>query len=174
MTLQSIADRLGVSRSTVSNAYNRPDHVSPALREDFFRVARDLGYAGPNLIARRLRTGQPLAVGLLFTDSLSFAIRDPAAVRLLKDLALACESAGVALLLVPALDSGSQNLTLVGQSAVDGFAVYSMPEASPHLDAALRRKIPLVIVDEPEGPVKPDWIGPSMMSRVSDRLGNTC
>ena len=29
-TLQTIADVLGVSRSTVSNAYNRPDQLAPA------------------------------------------------------------------------------------------------------------------------------------------------
>jgi len=159
VTLQSIADQLGVSRSTVSNAYNRADHVSEGLRAEIFRVAKDLGYAGPNPIARKLRTGQQLAVGLLFTDSLSFAIRDPAAVRFLEGLTLACESAGVALLLVPALDGGPQNLTMVGQAAVDGFVVYSMPEASPHLDAALRRKLPLVVVDEPDGLDEADWVG---------------
>jgi DNA-binding LacI/PurR family transcriptional regulator len=72
---------------------------------------------------------------------------------------VACESAGLALLLVPALEGGTENLTLVGQAAVDGFVVYSMPEESPHLDAALRRNLPLVIVDEPDGLGDPDWIG---------------
>ncbi|MCC6496121.1 MAG: LacI family DNA-binding transcriptional regulator, partial [Propionibacteriaceae bacterium] len=33
VTLQSIADRLGVSRMTVSNAFSRPDQLSEALRE---------------------------------------------------------------------------------------------------------------------------------------------
>ncbi|MGH2819032.1 MAG: LacI family DNA-binding transcriptional regulator, partial [Actinomycetota bacterium] len=31
-TLQSVAKAVGVSRTTVSNAYNRPDQISPALR----------------------------------------------------------------------------------------------------------------------------------------------
>lgn len=159
VTLQSIADRLGVSRSTVSNAYNRPDHLSDGLRTEIFKVAKDLGYAGPNPIARKLRTGQQLAVGLVFTDSLSFAVRDPGAVRFLEGLTLSCESAGVALLLVPAIDTGTANLTMVGQAAVDGFIIYSMPEASPHLEAALRRKLPLVVVDEPDGLKEPDWVG---------------
>jgi DNA-binding LacI/PurR family transcriptional regulator len=32
LTLLTLAQDLGVSRATVSNAYNRPDQLSPALR----------------------------------------------------------------------------------------------------------------------------------------------
>jgi DNA-binding LacI/PurR family transcriptional regulator len=39
-TLQTVADHLGVSRATVSNAYNRPDQLSPALRERVLAAAR--------------------------------------------------------------------------------------------------------------------------------------
>ncbi|MBC8092224.1 MAG: LacI family DNA-binding transcriptional regulator, partial [Pseudonocardia sp.] len=48
VTLQTIADELGVSRATVSNAYNRPERLSAALRERVLHVARDLGYRGPD------------------------------------------------------------------------------------------------------------------------------
>ena len=33
VTLQSIADRVGVSRMTVSNAFSRPDQLSADLRD---------------------------------------------------------------------------------------------------------------------------------------------
>ena len=32
-TLQDVANAVGVSRSTVSNAYSRPDQLSAALRD---------------------------------------------------------------------------------------------------------------------------------------------
>lgn len=158
MTLQSIADQLGVSRSTVSNAYNRPDHVSNDLRVKILQVAEEIGYAGPDPIARRLRTGRQQAVGLVFTESLSHGIRDPAALRFLEGLTLACENASVSLLLVPAVETGSA-LTMVGQAPVDGFILYSLPEGSTHIHTALRRRLPMVIVDEPEGLAEPDWVG---------------
>ncbi len=100
-TLQTIADAVGVSRSTVSNAYNRPDQLNPALRERILAVARELGYPGPDPAARRLRTGQAGAVGLLFTEALAYAFTDPAAVAFLEGLAHRAEAAGTALLLVP-------------------------------------------------------------------------
>ena len=40
MTLQTIADRLGVSRMTVSNAFSRPDQLSEELRRKIMLTAR--------------------------------------------------------------------------------------------------------------------------------------
>ncbi|HEY7069277.1 MAG TPA: LacI family DNA-binding transcriptional regulator, partial [Acidimicrobiales bacterium] len=57
VTLQTIADRLGVSRMTVSNAFSRPDQLSTELRERVLATARELGYAGPNPVARTLSRG---------------------------------------------------------------------------------------------------------------------
>ena len=39
-TLASIAADLGVSRTTVSNAYNHPDQLSPALRRRILAHAK--------------------------------------------------------------------------------------------------------------------------------------
>ena len=45
-TLASLAAELKVSRTTISNAYNRPDQLSAALRERVLATAKRLGYAG--------------------------------------------------------------------------------------------------------------------------------
>src|ERR1044071_2128690 len=52
VTLATVAAAPGVSRMTVSNAYNRPDQLSPALREKVLTAARELGYGGPGPGAR--------------------------------------------------------------------------------------------------------------------------
>ena len=52
VTLQTIADRVGVSRMTVSNAFSRPDQLSPTLRHRILDAAQELGYAGPDPTAR--------------------------------------------------------------------------------------------------------------------------
>lgn len=147
-TLQTIADALGVSRTTVSNAYSRPDQLNPQLRRRILKVARDLGYAGPHPAARSLRSGRAGAVGVLLTETLSYAFTDPAAVRFLEGMALAGEEAGVGLLLVPAMPSGAE-ATAVRNAVVDGFVVYSMPDDHPAILAAVERRLPLVVVDQP-------------------------
>lgn len=150
-TLASLAAEVGVSRTTVSNAYNRPDQLSPQLRARVMDVANRLGYAGPDPVARSLRTRRAGAIGLLLTEALSYAFRDPAAVAFLEGLTLQCDHAKLGLLLVPA-SPDSDDVTAVSSAAVDGFVAYSMPDDDPHLRAVLRRGLPAVICDQPALP----------------------
>ena len=142
VTLNTIAEAVGVSRTTVSNAYNRPDQLAPELRDRILAAARELGYAGPDPAARRLRSGRRDAVGLLVTEGLSSTFADPAAVMLLQGIARATEDAGVALLVVP--ERGG-----VRDAVVDAFCLYSMAAEHPNVAAARQRGLPLVVVDEP-------------------------
>ncbi|WP_306991720.1 LacI family DNA-binding transcriptional regulator [Amycolatopsis thermophila] len=164
-TLASLAAELGVSRTTVSNAYNRPDQLSPELRKRVLETARRLGYPGPDPVARSLRTRKAGAVGLLLTENLSYAFRDPAAIGVLEGLALACEDAGVGLHLVPA-SPGRDDVAAVHRAGVDGFVVYSVPDDDPHLGAVLARPVPTVIIDQPriEGV---DRVGPDDTTAVT-------
>ena len=153
MTLQTIADALGVSRTTVSNAYNRPDQLNPELRRKVLETAAALGYAGPDPAARRLRSGRSEAIGLLFCDTLSRAFADPAAMLFLQGLVGQTEPAGLPLLLLagPQPDGGDV-VTAVREAVVDSFVVYSLPEGHPQVKAALERRVPVVVVDEPRLP----------------------
>ena len=149
-TLASLAAELGVSRTTVSNAYNRPDQLSAPLREKVLEAARRLGYPGPDPVARSLRTRRAGAVGLLLTEALSYAFRDPVATGFLEGLALACEQAGQGLLLVP-VSPEHADVAAVHQAGVDGFVVYSVSEDDPHFRAVLERPVPTVVCDQPVG-----------------------
>src|SRR6478735_8787653 len=68
-TLASLAAELGISRTTVSNAYNRPDQLSPQLRSRVMEAARQMGYPGPDPMARSLRTRKAGQVGLLLVPA---------------------------------------------------------------------------------------------------------
>ena len=163
-TLASLAAELGVSRTTVSNAYNRPDQLSAPLRARVLEAARRLGYPGPDPVARSLRTRKAGAVGLLLTEALSYAFRDPAVTGFLEGLALACEQAGQGLLLVP-VSPEQVDVTAVHQAAVDGFVVYSVREDDPHFLAVLERPVPTVVCDQPYNVEGVDRVG------VDDRAG---
>ena len=154
VTLQTIADRLGVSRTTVSNAYNRPDQLAPELREKVLATAAELGYVGPDPAARRLRSGRREAIGLLFTESLSYAFTDPAAVLFIQGLARATEEAGLAVLVIPSTRGGpaGDRTGGVADAVVDAFCLYSMPDDHPDVQAVIQRRLPTVVVDEPRLP----------------------
>ena len=147
-TLDTIARALGVSRATVSNAYNRPDQLSPALRQRIMTTADSLGYAGPDPAARSLRQGRVGAVGVLMADRLSYAFSDPAAVLLLDGLAEVLEPEGAGLLILPGTGGSGPPPEMVRNAVVDGLIVYCLADDDPALDAARARRVPLVLVDD--------------------------
>ena len=151
VTLQTIAEHVGVSRTTVSNAYNRPDQLAPELRERVLATAAQLGYTGPDAAARRLRSGGREAIGLLFTESLAYAFKDPGAVLFLQGFACAAEEAGTAMLILPGFAPPRRGDadSAVREAVVSGFCAYSLPTDDRDLAAAIERRLPLVIVDEP-------------------------
>ncbi|MGK2881200.1 MAG: LacI family DNA-binding transcriptional regulator [Mycobacterium sp.] len=151
-TLASLAAELKVSRTTVSNAYNRPDQLSADLRERVLETAKRLGYAGPDPVARSLRTRKAGAVGLMITEPLTYSFSDPAALTFVAGLAESCEEEGQGLLLVAigpnrSVEDGS---TAVLSAGVDGFVVYSAAEDDPYLEMVLQRHLPVVVVDQPK------------------------
>jgi DNA-binding LacI/PurR family transcriptional regulator len=148
-TIKEVAARVGVSAATVSNAYNRPDQLSVELRERVFAAAKELGYAGPDPVARGLRRGRAGAVGVVYADPLSYAFADPAAVMFLEGVSQAAEEAGLGLLLVPAPLREGRNPRTVAEAAVDGFVIYCLAEDDPLVDLALERRVPLVLVEQP-------------------------
>ena len=150
-TLASLAEELNVSRTTVSNAYNRPDQLSEELRMRVLDTAKRLGYPGPDPVARSLRTRKAGAIGLLLTEELAFAVRDPAAAQFLSGLAEACGAQESGLTLIPASEVGdpSRAANVVHQASVDGFVIYSVAEEDPYLEAVVARNMPMVVVDQP-------------------------
>jgi DNA-binding LacI/PurR family transcriptional regulator len=88
----------------------------------------------------------------LYSNPLSYAFDDPAAVSFLGGLSSVTEAADLGLLLVPAAGGGEsreREPRAAAQAAVDGFVIYSMGDQEPLLAAALERRLPVVVVDQP-------------------------
>jgi DNA-binding LacI/PurR family transcriptional regulator len=144
-TLADVAAHLGVSRTTVSNAYNRPDQLSPALRERVLAAAGELGYTGPDPVARSLRRGRAGSLGLVFDQQLRYIFTDPAAVLFVSGVAAGCEDQGTGLALVPQLPGGAAEV--VRSALVDGYVMFCTPEDDDRIDAVRARGLPYVLVD---------------------------
>jgi DNA-binding LacI/PurR family transcriptional regulator len=148
-TLRDVALALGVSVATVSNAYNRPDQLSPDLRERVFEQAAALGYTGPDPLARSLRRGRTQVIGVLYDAPLAYAFADPAASLFLGGVAHALQDAGLSLLLLSGRSEAAPAGDAARSASVDGFISYAAAHGSPLLDAALTRNVPTVLVDHP-------------------------
>ena len=166
VTLKDIAAELGIAASTVSNAYNRPDQLSDALRSKILDTAARLGYTGPDPAARSLRRGVSNVIGVVFPGTLSYAFTDPAAAQFIEGIAREAEAAGYSLLLMgtpdgtthgpfsPARHEDSSQVAPVAPlpvttANVDGLVVHCFANDDPLFEAAIARRLPTVMVDNP-------------------------
>lgn len=156
VTLQSIADRVGVSRMTVSNAFSRPDQLSADLRERILAAADELGYVGPDPAARALARGRTGSVGLLLTDELAEAFQDVIAIEFLTSVATALDAEGLAVtLLTRGGGHAPAGYVPARDVAMDGAVVYICDPASPDIAWLERRGLPIVSVDRDPSPTAP-------------------
>jgi DNA-binding LacI/PurR family transcriptional regulator len=153
VTVKTIAEAVGVSPSTVSNAYNRPDQLSAELRERILAVAADLGYAGPDAAARMLRSGRAEAVGVLLTERLSYAFSDPYAIGFLTAVTEVLEQSQTSLVLMPIgyeaqrLEAGVPDVTAVRQANIDAMTILCIGNLHPATQLAKARGIRIVGTD---------------------------
>ena len=148
-TLATVAEAVGVSRMTVSNAFNRPDQLSPELRAKVLAKAHELGYSGPNPIARTLSRGRTGCIGVVLDAPLTLAFSDPATVEMLHGVASVCEERELGITLVPRI--AGKDAELVKTALVDGFVVYCIGDRDPRLDAIVERRLPYALIDNPPG-----------------------
>jgi DNA-binding LacI/PurR family transcriptional regulator len=176
--LDDVADAVGVSRATVSNAYNRPDQLSAQLREEVLRAAKKLGYAGPNPTARSLATSRTGAIAVLLDANLSTAFSDPALSVTLDALATVVDTEGHALLLLPGDgESGGPRAERILTAQTDIAVAYSLADGAPALTAVRDRGLPLVVIDQPHvrGSARigvDDWGGAVAAARHLLELGH--
>ena len=64
VTLRDVAERCGVSASTVSRALNDVALIRPERARKIREVAQEMGYA-PNAVARTLKTSRSMMIGVL-------------------------------------------------------------------------------------------------------------
>ncbi len=148
VTMKDIAGVVGVSVMTVSNAFNRPDQLSPELRERILRRADKMGYGGPNVTARNLRSGRTHSYGVVLPDSLSYAFKDPFTALWLSGLSLPLEIAGASVTLLSMPSDDDAHLDVVRKVSVDGFAALCALPAV--MTVAGQRGLPWVST-EPDG-----------------------
>ncbi len=159
VTMKDVAKAAGVSQASVSYAYSGSPRVSPPQREQIFAVAARLGYTGPNIAGRSLRSGRIGTVGVLVPGSLAAAVEDPSTALLLKGIVEVGELADVALTLlpVPRVDTAEAGPTqpTVLRGLVDGVVMHCLPDDHPVVEAVLARGIPAVAIDSPRLPRLP-------------------
>lgn len=143
-----VARHAGVSLGTVSNVLNRPERVTPAIRERVLVAIEELGFVR-NEAARQLRAGRSRTIGLVVLD-----VRNP----FFTDLAAGVEDAaaehGLSVILCNSADSESREqhyLNLLQEQRSYGILITTVTGRMKRIDELRRSGTPAVLVDRPGG-----------------------
>ncbi|MER2492092.1 LacI family DNA-binding transcriptional regulator [Catenovulum sediminis] len=145
LTLKKVAEILNCSTATISNAFNRPDQLSAALREKILTECKRIGYHGPNLTARSLRKGESGVIAVLLTDSLAYHFTDPVANQLLQGISEVLEKNNKQLLMLSSATNAQQTSGI--EALPDGFIVYGSQDHNPLFERVVQQGKPIITID---------------------------
>jgi len=142
--MRDVAERAGVSVTTVSHVINDTRPVSDALRERVFAAVDELGYQ-PNVLARSLRRGETHTIGMIVPDSANPFFAEVA--RGVEDTSfeqgysvILCNSDGN-------LEKELLYTNVLAEKQVDGILFMAAGVSTEHIRALQERRMPLVVVD---------------------------
>ncbi|GEL44915.1 alanine racemase [Cellulomonas hominis] len=149
-TLESVAQRAGVSRQTVSNVLNAPHLVRPETTDRVRSAIDALGYR-PSAAARQLRTGRSRVVGLRLEpvqDGINGAVLD----RFLHALTESAQARGYRVMLFTAPDDEreiAQYGELLDTADLDAFVLTSTHRDDARAAWLAERDVPFVTFGRP-------------------------
>ena len=147
VTLKSLADRLGLSVTTVSRALNgkgRRYRISRKTEKRVIEEAKKLNFY-PNQLARGLRINKTLAIGLVIPD-----ISNPFFANIAHNIEVETRKRGYAIFLCDSQESTDieiESLKLLESRNVDGLIISPVGQTSEHLKVFENSDKPIVIVD---------------------------
>ena len=135
-TIEEIALKAGVGRSTVSRVLNDDPRVSDETRRRILEVLRQENYQ-PNHAARMLASGRSDIVGAVVPMALPSVFGDPFFPRFLEGVASACDAADALLMLWLALPEDEQRNVdkVLGRGPVDGLIIAAHVTDDPLVEA---------------------------------------
>ncbi len=142
--LKDIAERAGVSTTTVSHVLNSSRYVHPATVERVLKAVKDLNYR-PNMLARSLRQRQTHTIGLLVSD-----IENPYFAEMARSIETTAYERGYNVILCNTDESLAKEVLYVDvlfAKQVDGLILAPAPGDHSFLQAYLKDGAQVVFVN---------------------------
>ena len=143
-TIADVAEAAGVSKTTVSFAFNQPTRLAPDTALRIRTLADELGYR-PNPVARMLTQRRTRTIGVLTPQALAVTFENPFFSTFSAGVAGAAEAAGYALHFISPLNGSLAGA--VNRATVDGVVVVGLSANHPEVEEIRRAGLPMVLVD---------------------------
>ena len=158
VTLDTLAQELGLAKSTVSRALNGYPDIAERTRE-LVRSAADRSGYRPSSMARNLKRGRVDTVGVVLTDE-GPDIASPFFVQFLRGVTRALDREGLDLMVATAPGPGRWRESydrLIASRKVDAFIVSRTETRDPRISYLRQRGVPFVSHGRTENPSQFAW-----------------
>ena len=148
VTLHDIANETGYSINTVSHALRNMTDISPATRERFQQVARDMGYMG-NQIASSLRSGRTKTIAVVLGN-----LTNPYYSIMADHIQTAADLRGYSLMITCSREDPAQELAQAESAIarrVDGILLFPTNESTATIERLRALRFPFVLMSRSLG-----------------------
>jgi alanine racemase len=143
-TIKDIAERAGVSKTTVSFALNDPSRISAATYKKVMAVVAEMDYV-PDPVARTLTTKRLGALGLLLPQAITEAFRNPYLCEIVRGIGESCDRLELSLTMLPPVKG--RVIEAARRAFVDGLITIGVGPDHEVVDLLHKRRIPFVTID---------------------------
>jgi LacI family transcriptional regulator len=154
-SIRHVAERAGVSVTTVSHALNGTRFVSDEARAKVEEASHALGYV-PSEVARWLKQNTTRTLGMLVPNN-----SNPYFAEIIRGVERRCHAAGYSLLLCNSDDDGQRqadHLRVLAERRVDGLVLVAAGDDAQIVASCAGLRVPLVLVDREIDSISADLI----------------
>lgn len=144
VTISDIAERLCISKTTVSFAFNCPNRISKETADRVYAAAKEMGYM-PTSPARTVSVGYYKTIGFLLPQSVDDCLSNPYMLDVIRGATCVCEEYGFTLNLIPPFLSSVT--AAVRNASVDGLITLGLAMTSQAIELFGKKDVPVVAVD---------------------------
>ncbi len=155
-TIEDVAKKAGVSKSTVSHVINETRYVSPELTEKVRKAMKELNYHSPNAIARGLKTQKTYTIGLIVSDITN--IFSPYLARGLEAVASKKGYDVIVSNTDEALEKEQRLIDSLIEKRVDGVVIAPTGKNDEKIELLREQNIPFVFLDRNVQSIEADFV----------------
>ena len=159
-TLKDIAEKFGVSISTISKALKDSEEISEATRKKIQDYAKEINYQ-PNLNALSLKNQRTRTIGILVPDMLSYFLAQ--VLKGIEKTAIANNYKVIICITNDSYQKEVETLQMLSNGSVDGFIISIAEETEvnkefKHFQNTLAFNLPIVMLDRVANGVQCDKV----------------